>query len=144
MQRYGEGLKQPDAYATYTHLIIESCVIAKKINNPVVFMYHGIWNGAPPFSILRVQADVQSFHFFKDVQSIITCCHMSCRLYFASPAMDLWHYNDVIMKLMASPITIVSSTGYSGADQRKHQSFASLAFVRETHGWSVNSPQKGQ
>ena len=41
------------------------------------------------------------------------------------------HYNDVIMGAMASQIirlTIVYSTVYSGADQRKHQSFASLAF----------------
>ena len=40
------------------------------------------------------------------------------------------HYNDVIMGAMASQITsltIVHSTVYSGADQRKHQSSASLA-----------------
>ena len=42
------------------------------------------------------------------------------------------HYTDVIMGAMSSPITsltIVYSTVYSGADQRKHQSSASLAFV---------------
>ena len=39
--------------------------------------------------------------------------------------------------------TIVYSTVYSGADQRKHQSSASLAFVREIHRWLVNSPHKG-
>ena len=32
---------------------------------------------------------------------------------------------------------------YSGADQRKHQSSASLALVRVIHRWRVNSPQKG-
>ena len=31
----------------------------------------------------------------------------------------------------------------SGADQRKHQSSASLAFVRGIHRWPVNSPHKG-
>ena len=36
------------------------------------------------------------------------------------------------------------STVYSGADQRKHQSSASLAFVRRIHRWPVNSPHKGQ
>ena len=44
------------------------------------------------------------------------------------------HYNDIIMGAIASQITslpIVYSTVYSGADQRKHQSSASLAFVRE-------------
>ena len=42
------------------------------------------------------------------------------------------HYNDIIMGAIASQITsltIVYSTIYSDADQRKHQSSASLAFV---------------
>ena len=46
------------------------------------------------------------------------------------------HYNDVIMGAIASQITsltIVYSTVYSDADQRKHQSSASLAFVRGIH-----------
>ena len=49
------------------------------------------------------------------------------------------------MGAMASQITsliIVYSTVYSGADQRKHQSSASLAFVRGIHWWPVNSPHK--
>ena len=43
---------------------------------------------------------------------------------------------------MASQITnltIVYSTFYSGADQRKHQSSASLAFVRGIHRWPVTA-----
>ena len=50
------------------------------------------------------------------------------------------------MSAMASQITsltIVHSTVYSGADQRKHQSSASLAFVRGNHRGPVNSPHKG-
>ena len=39
-------------------------------------------------------------------------------------------------------LTIVYSTVYSGADQRKHQSPASLAFVRGIHRGPVNSPHK--
>ena len=39
-------------------------------------------------------------------------------------------------------LTIVYSTVYSVADQRKHQSSASLAFVRGIHRGQVNSPQK--
>ena len=49
------------------------------------------------------------------------------------------------MSAMASQITsltIVYSTVYSGADKRKHQSSASLAFVRRNHQWPVNSPYK--
>ena len=50
------------------------------------------------------------------------------------------HYRDVIIIAMASQITtIVYSTVYSGADQRKHQSSASLAFVRGIHRWHKGS-----
>ena len=55
------------------------------------------------------------------------------------------HYGDVIMGAIASQITsltIVYSTFYSDAHQRKHQSSASLAFVRRIHWWPVNSPHK--
>ena len=38
---------------------------------------------------------------------------------------------------------MVYSAVYSGADQRKHQSSSSLAFVRGIHRWPVNSPHKG-
>ena len=57
----------------------------------------------------------------------------------------LSYYNDVILGAIASQITsltIVYSMVYSGADQRKHQSSASLAFVRGIHRGPVNSPQK--
>ena len=37
----------------------------------------------------------------------------------------------------------LNSIVYSGANQRKHQSSASLAFVRGIHRWPVNSPHKG-
>ena len=56
-----------------------------------------------------------------------------------------WHYDDVIMGAMASQITsltIVYSTVYSDADQRKHQSSASLAILRGIHRGPVNSPHK--
>ena len=42
-----------------------------------------------------------------------------------------------------SPASRLFTTIYSGADQRKHQSSASLAFVRGIHRWPVNSPHKG-
>ena len=49
------------------------------------------------------------------------------------------------MSAIASQITsiaIVYSIVYSGTDQRKHQSCASLAVVRGIHRWPVNSPRK--
>ena len=55
------------------------------------------------------------------------------------------HYSDVIMGAIASQITILTIIYlilFSGADQRKHQSSASLAFVRGIHRWPVNAPHK--
>ena len=55
------------------------------------------------------------------------------------------HYSDVTMGMIASEITsltVVYSTVYSGVDQRKHQSSASLAFVWGIHRGPVNSPHK--
>ena len=53
-----------------------------------------------------------------------------------------YHYNDVIMSVMASQITGVSvaySTVGSGADQRKHATWKQAP----RHRWPVNSPHKG-
>ena len=55
------------------------------------------------------------------------------------------HYTDAIMGAIASHITsltIVYSTVYSDAVQRKHQSSASLAFVWGIHRGPANSPHK--
>ena len=54
-------------------------------------------------------------------------------------------YTDVIMDAKASQITSLTSvysTVSSDADQRKHQSSTSLAFVRVIHRGPVNSPHK--
>ena len=55
------------------------------------------------------------------------------------------HYDDVIMIKLASQITsltVVYSIVYSGVNQRKHQSSASLAFVQEIHRGPVNFSHK--
>ena len=67
--------------------------------------------------------------------------------------MTLWQWSnhmgndsDVIMSAIASQISsvmIVCSTVCWSPDQRKHQSSASLAFVRGIHRWPVDSPHKG-
>ena len=55
------------------------------------------------------------------------------------------HSNDVLMGAIASQVTSLASV-YSavqiGADQRKHQSSESFAFVRGIHLRPVNSPHK--
>ena len=56
-----------------------------------------------------------------------------------------YHYSYGIMGTIASQttsLTIVYSTIYSDADQRKHQSSASLAFVWGIHRGPVNSTHK--
>ena len=78
---------------------------------------------------------------------------LQCCSDFKSQVFDVWcHYDDVIMGTMASQfttmvsqitsLTIVYSTVYSGTDQRKHQTSASLAFVRGIHRGPVNFPHK--
>ena len=77
-----------------------------------------------------------SFHIKKWIWKLSTKCRsLGCR----------FHYNDIIMGAMVSQITnltVVYSTVYSGADQRNHQSSASLAFVRGIYRRPVNSPHK--
>ena len=56
-----------------------------------------------------------------------------------------WYCNNVIIGTMASQITSLTidySIVYSSADHRKHQSSASLAFVRGIHRRPMNSPHK--
>ena len=82
-----------------------------------------------------------------NVSYMLWCCLLSGRTNgrATSHAIMLYHHNDIIMGGMASQITsltIVYSIVNSDADQRKHQSSASLAFVRGIHRWSVNSPHK--
>ena len=60
--------------------------------------------------------------------------------------LNLKLYSDVKMSAMMSQIigvSIACSTGSSGADQRKYQSSASLAFLGGNHMWPVDSLIKG-
>ena len=75
--------------------------------------------------------------YLGSVKKEITCCHQA----EGSDARGAGsYYSDVIMSSMASQITsvsIVCLTVCSGPDQWKHQSSASLAFVRGIHRWPV-------
>ena len=67
-----------------------------------------------------------------------------CQVYIIS-CTEQYHCDDVIMSAVASQITsltIVYSTVFSDAGQRKHPSSASLVFVWGIHRWPVNSPHK--
>ena len=81
--------------------------------------------------------------FFLAKTSLNFALQLSVALGFTTP--EEVHSNDVAMGSLASQITsftLVYSAVYSGADQRKHQSSATLAFVRGIHRGPVNSPHK--
>ena len=101
-------------------------------------------------SIVSVTSDAYSAKI-TDVRYAICCYIRPRRLACLSPIsfrmLQLHRSNNylITMGAMASQITsliIVYSTVYSGADQRKHQSSTSLAFVRAIQRWPVNSPHK--
>ena len=85
--------------------------------------------------------DITGLMLLHDKQNILNVFSHQLRHYWDIQE----HHDDVIMTTMASEITsltIVYSIVYSDADQRKHQSSASLAFVRGIHRGPVNSPHK--
>ena len=103
----------------------------------------------------------ESFDVFFDLRRNKGLGKQSCGWWFEKPSRSLWrhcnvpvirgylkyhfHYDDVIMTMLASQITrltVVYSIVYSGVNQRKHQSSASLAFVREIHRGPGNFPHK--
>ena len=75
------------------------------------------------------------------MNSLKDTSHCNCKV-----TCSVFHYSDVMMMAMVSQIigvSIVCSTVCSSADQRKHQSSESLAFVRGTHRWSIDFHHKG-
>ena len=92
---------------------------------------------------LKYMAKLSALWFWRCKKSNSVCKHFYV---FVFQSFVRKHYNDVIMSAMASQITglsIVCSTVYSVADQRKHQSSASLAFVMGIQLRPVNFPLKG-
>ena len=71
--------------------------------------------------------------YFRFLQNVILGCKISSLQ---------WRHNERD-GVSISCVSTVCSSGYSGGDQRNHQSSASPAFVRGIHRWPVNSPNKG-
>ena len=98
------------------------------------------WSGPKPICLGANFGDLchqNMIIFFKQMPS-------QCRAHNGSHIENI-HNFDVITGAIASQITsltIVYSTVYSDADQRIHQSSASLAFVRGINRRPVNSPHK--
>ena len=81
------------------------------------------------------------------IQSLHNSSLSHCEIALSWIPQNLIHYIDVIMTTIASQITsltVVNSTVYSDADERKHQSSASLAFVWGIHRDRWISRTKGQ
>ena len=79
------------------------------------------------------------------VRPYYTTIRFVLRCVISPNIVQIYNYGDVIMGAIASQITsltVVYTTVYSDADQRKYQSSASLTFVRGIHRGSVNSPHK--
>ena len=115
-----------------------------------------VWSALNMFTIGSIKT-----HFGMFARSLLLACTIQhCASIVVNIADGKWqhwialeiisfkisHYSDVIMSAVASQIadvSIVCSSVCSGADQRKHQCSASLAFVRGIHRWSVVSSHKG-
>ena len=100
----------------------------------IIIIFPGIWR----WHILPRIPQWHHFKYHKVTRDLLIVLTSFCLLEK--------HYSNVLMSALASQITgvsIVFSIVCSGADQRKHQSSASLALVREIHWWPVVSPHKG-
>ena len=100
--------------------------------------------------ISKNRDEVRALHHYlfelKLIKWLWTLLFVTRRKHVNIVCFTIIHYSDIIMSTTASQITGVSSVYSivcSGADQRKHQSSRSLAFVRRIHQWPVDSPHKG-
>ena len=112
------------------------------------------WIASAPFhSIQAITGRCSSHRNDKRGQDItikfrkIVCVFIKCVTDPGRLSLRKYHYDDddVIIITIASQITSLTnvySTVYSDADQRKHHSSASLAFVWGIHRGPVNSPHK--
>ena len=106
--------------ASYTYQIIQCC--------PIIY-----WHGLSHECIMLPHQDI-STSIYKQFY-----CQALMNSY------KKYNYNNVMMGTMAyqiTSLTSVYSAVYSGADRRKHQSSASLAFVFGIRRGPVNSPHK--
>ena len=112
----------------------------------LVFVMKGDHCGDHPIKKQKIFHEIQWSMYPEGSKVQAWYFRQACIYSALASGMELLHYNAVIMSAMVSQInslTFVYSSVYSGADQRKHQSSASRAFVRGNHRWLVNSPRKG-
>ena len=97
-------------------------------------IHRGPVNSPHEWPVTRINVYIWWRHHGWQIFGLIRCPHIPSNP--SNVTCVSWHYNDVIMTTMASLITsltVVYSNVYSDADQRNHQSSASLAFVWQIH-----------
>ena len=90
---------------------------------------------------VRIQYITENMHTVRVMSCFILVRYRFVLPLFFTVALK-WRHNGA----MASQITgfsIVCLTVCSGAGQRKHESYVSLAFAKGIHQWQVDSPHKG-
>ena len=124
-----------------------ACVMGNEcnltINSGYIYIYIFIYYFVLWFGSLLMQ--YSGMEQIRWSEFLLAQCTPMARCFSTIALVHRVHYNDVIMSAMKSQITgltIVYSTVCSHADQREHQSSASLAFVWGIHRWPVNSPHK--
>ena len=121
-------------YLTHASGLWDKLALGKRILNDAMYDHTLI-----SASHLELGHTLKESHTLPNNESSLLYCWLVMSFVVES------HYDDVIMGAIASQITsltIVYSTDCSGAYQSKHQSSASLAFVRGIHRGPVNSPHK--
>ena len=118
------------------------CKQHKKTRHPKYWPFvRGIhrWPMVPP---IKGQLCGKHFHI---ITSAWKYCNISRKLNLGITlsclALQCRHTEPMVSQI--THLTIVYSTVYSGADQRKHQSSVTLSFVRGINRWPVNPPHKG-
>ena len=136
-------------------LINLNCTVlnGQKLINPIEkSVFIGIRTTPAPFWLKKAYLQERNNHNNMRYKTYLSKCRECWILCLWRPLSGplsfhkMVHYSDVIVSAMVSQITDVSmvySTVCPGANQTKHQSYASLAFVRGIYRWPVNSPHKG-
>ena len=127
---------EPSLYMPQTN-----CVITPPVLFFGTYLFDGTWEITLYSRFCIKSSPFPSVHYSLSVWHKIKIWVME----FHENHLSTCHYGDVIMSTIASQITsltIVYSTVYSDADQRTHQSTASLAFVWGIHRGPVNFPHK--
>ena len=124
-------------YGRYTaYLIVFLCVMQLIFHTQLVYMFANsylYWDMNTKWQFVEHSYTLQCvvIHLSNVYMLYICLTRLTKMIQLAVVAAQ--HYSEVIMGTMASQttsLTIVYTTVYSGADQGKHQSSASLAFVR--------------